>query len=119
MRIFNHLSCSSVLVSILGIYYSSRAQASRISPRDVVFQALENLAVTSVAKGVTRVELMKMWYGNDELVRIFTFGFQGKAQTCGFGVKVVCPCGSNKTSRVNYTQELIKDVLIAGHVTFM
>ena len=83
-------------------------------PSDVVMRAMEKLAVIPSAKGVTRSELMKMRQGNDELARTFAAKVQGKAQICDFTVPFKCPCGCAETFRVDYTQEVIKDVLVAG-----
>ena len=81
-------------------------------PPDVAMKAMERLAVIPISKGVIRAELMKMRQGSDELVRTFHSNVQGKAQMCGFSVKFTCEC--NKTSKVDYTDEVIKDVLLAG-----
>ena len=79
---------------------------------DVVMRTMEKLAVIPISKGVQRAELMKMCQGNDELIRTFYSKVQGKAQICGFTVKFKCEC--EKISTVDYTGEVIKDVLLAG-----
>ncbi|MEL6804106.1 MAG: hypothetical protein AAFO91_10025, partial [Bacteroidota bacterium] len=79
---------------------------------EVVMEAMEKLAVIPAAKSVSRAELMKMSQGSDESIRTFAAKVQGKAQTCGFVTKFKCTC--EKESSVNYTQEIIKDVLLSG-----
>ena len=82
------------------------------SPPDVVMMEMEKLAVIHLAKGVVRGELMRMSQGNDEPIRTFAAKVQGKAQTCGFMMHSQCKCGS--TQPVDYTSEVIKDVILAG-----
>ena len=97
--------------SLGNLLLKSNPNITDCSPNDVM-EAMEKLAVIPSAKSVTRAELTKMCQGNDEPIRTFAAKVQGKAQTCGFTTKFTCTC--NKESSVNYTQEIIKDVLLAG-----
>ena len=81
-------------------------------PPELVLQELRRLAVIPKAKLVSRAELMKMKQDNDELFRTFAARVQGKASVCGFSVKKSCECG--KESHTDYTEEVIKDVIVAG-----
>ena len=75
-------------------------------------KAMEALSVIKVSKGARRAELMKLTQGADESIRTFAARVQGKAQTCGFVTKGQCNCG--ETFEINYTAEVIKDVIMAG-----
>ena len=79
---------------------------------DVVLEELRRLAVIPTSKGVARAALMKMTQDNNELFRTFAARVQGKAQVCGFTAKQSCKCGEELT--LNYTSEVIKDVIVAG-----
>ena len=70
------------------------------------------MAVIPVAKGILRAELMQMGQSNDENFRTFAARVRGKAETCGFAVPVQCSC--NKQFSLDYTVEVIRDVLLAG-----
>ena len=87
----------------------SNADIANCSP-EVVMQMMERLAVISTSRGATREELRNMRQGNDESIQTFAARVKGKAQTCGFTMKSACPCAL----RVDYTQEVVKDVLLAG-----
>ena len=77
-----------------------------------VMSALHSLAVIPIAKGVTRAELMRMEQNGDEAFRTFAARVKGKAETCGFNFNVKCKCGDNMAA--DYTQETMRDVLLAG-----
>ena len=77
-----------------------------------VLTAMESLAVIKVAVGVRRVELMKMTQDHDEEFRTFATKVRGKAETCEFNTLSKCSCGI--VNRVDYTEEAIKDVMLAG-----
>ena len=83
-------------------------------PVDRVMTTMESFAVIRVAKGVIRGELMRMTQGNDESIRTFTARVQGKAETCGFVTTSRCRCGCDVEQDVYYTEEVIKDVVLAG-----
>ena len=74
--------------------------------------AMESLSVIKVSKGARRAELMKLTQGADESIRTFAAKVQGKAQTCGFVTRGKCKCG--EIIDINYTPEVIKDVIMAG-----
>ena len=69
---------------------------------------MERLAVIAVASRVTRAELMQMRQDHDEPFRTFAARVRGKAETCSYHLK----CSCNNT--VDYTDEIIRDVLVAG-----
>ena len=77
-----------------------------------VMLIMESFAVIRVSKGAQRAELMKLTQGGDEAIRTFAARAQGKAQTCGFKTTGKCKCG--QSLEVDYTQEVIKDVIMAG-----
>ena len=81
-------------------------------PVDELLSLMYSFAVIRVAKGAQRAELMKMVQGSDETVRTFVARVQGKARTCDFSVDGKCKCGDTVT--VNYTQKVVKDVILAG-----
>ena len=81
-------------------------------PPEVVLEEMRRLAVIRTAKGRARADLMKMNQGNDEPFRRFSARVQGKAQLCGFRTNYKCECG--RESSVDYTNEVIKDVIVAG-----
>ena len=70
------------------------------------------VAIIPVATGVLRAELMQMFQGSEELFITFAARVRSKAETCAFTTLSVCKCGANNT--VNYTDESIRDVLIAA-----
>lgn len=80
---------------------------------ETVLKALEKIAVIHVAKGVVRAELMKMAQSGDEPIRNFVAKVQGKARVCGFVTSSTCH-NCQTTQDVDYTEEVIKDVVIAG-----
>lgn len=77
-----------------------------------VLEAMKSLAVIPVAKGVIRAELMQLGQGNDEQFRTFAARVKGKAATCGYMTTVKCTC--DRTVTADYTDEIIRDVLLAG-----
>ena len=79
---------------------------------EVVLQSLERFAVIQTAKSVLRAELMRMSQANDEPIRTFSARVHGKAQTCGFTKLHTCKCGEQE--EVDYTQDVIKDVVLVG-----
>ena len=83
-------------------------------PLDEVLRAMQSLAVIPVARGIVRAELMRMRQGNDESFRAFTAKVRGKAETCGFTLNATSPCACRHRFDLDYTVEVIRDVLLAG-----
>ena len=83
-------------------------------PLQDVLEEMKSLAVIPVAKGIVRAELMQLHQANDESFRAFAAKVRGKAETCGYSLKVTCPCKCNQEFLVDYTVEAIRDVLLAG-----
>lgn len=81
-------------------------------PVDEVMAAMKSLAIIPVSRGVKRAELVAMHQSPDEPFRAFAARVRGKAETCGFSVSDKCACGN--INLVNYTDETIRDVLLAG-----
>ena len=77
-----------------------------------VIKAMKQLAVIPVARGVSRAELLQMKQSSDEPVRTFAARVRGKAETCGFITSAPCPCGESVPC--DYTEEVIRDVILAG-----
>ena len=77
-----------------------------------ILEKMHSMAVIPVARGVTRAELLKMHQLDDENFRAFAARVKGKAETCGFSVVSDCDCGKQITA--DYTNEAIRDVLLAG-----
>ena len=81
-------------------------------PLKDVLKIMRSLAVIPVARGVTRAELSKMSQSNDEPIRTFSARVRGKAETCGFTTYAKCQCG--ESVEADYTEEVIRDVILAG-----
>ena len=80
---------------------------------DEVLQAMKKLAVIPIATGILRSELLDMKQLRDEAFRKFASRVRGKAETCEYTIDVTCgPC--NRTSNVNFTDHIMRDVLLAG-----
>lgn len=77
-----------------------------------VLAAMESFAVIRVSRGVKRAELFSMHQDSDEKFRHFAARVRGKAETCGFSLRVACPCG--QVNIISYTDETIRDVLLSG-----
>lgn len=73
---------------------------------------MKSLSVIPIAKGVLRAELMQLQQSPDEQFRTFAARVRGKAETCGFATKATCVC--QQVFTVNYTHEMVRDVLLAG-----
>ena len=86
-------------------YLTTRSTAS-------VLKCMRVLAVIPVARGVVRADLMQMRQSSDESFRLFAARVRGKAQTCDFITTTKCTCQQIVTA--NYTEEAIRDVLLAG-----
>ena len=83
-----------------------------LKPTTDVLRIMQSLAVIPVARGVSRAELFQMSQSNDEPIRTFAARVRGKAETCGFSTSANCQCG--KIVQADYTEEVIRDVLLAG-----
>ena len=77
-------------------------------PTTELMSTMKSLAVIAVATGVTRSELMKMHQERDEQFRSFAARVRGKAEICDY--TTACTC----TRIVNFTDCIIKDILVSG-----
>ena len=77
-------------------------------PTADLMKAMKTLAVVAVATGVIRAELVQMKQDRGETFRTFAARVRGKAETCSYTTK--CSCNST----VNFTDIIVRDVLIAG-----
>ena len=73
--------------------------------------AIKRLAIIPVAKTVRRSDVLQMRQDHDEAVRAFYARVKGKADTCAYVVKCT---HSNCGQQVDYTNEVIKDMLVTG-----
>ena len=80
---------------------------------EAVLKQMEIVAVIKVSIGVTRTELMRVVQDNDEAFRTFALRVRGKAETCNFQTSVKCE-KCHETTTADYTEEVIKDVMLAG-----
>ena len=81
-------------------------------PAADVLKIMQSIAVIPVARGVSRAELFQMNQSAEEPIRTFAARVRGKAETCGFTTAATCPCG--KQVEADYTEEVIRDVILAG-----
>ena len=79
---------------------------------EVVIATMKALAVIAVAVGVLCAELLELCQKRDEPFRSFATRVRGKAEMCGFVAQHLCNCGL--TNSVDYTENIIRDVLVAG-----
>ena len=79
---------------------------------DIVIATMKALAVIPVATGVRRSELLELKQCRDEAFRAFAVQARGKAETCGFTTSSLCTCG--QSNAVDYTDNILRDVLVAG-----
>jgi hypothetical protein len=79
-----------------------------------VLECMHSLAVVPVARGVIRAELMQMRQASAESFRRFSTRVRAKAETGGYVTitRCHCPCKEEVTS--NHTEDIIRDVLLAG-----
>ena len=75
-----------------------------------LLEAIKKLAVIPTAVCVRRSEVLQLKQEYNEGVRSFYAKIKGKADTCAYTKS--CPHGCN--GQVDYTSEVIKDVLISG-----
>jgi len=83
-----------------------------LRPTENVLMVMKSMAVIPVARGVNRAELFQMKQSNDEPIRTFAARVRGKAETCSFTTTTKCKCGHDV--QAEYTEEVIRDVLLAG-----
>ena len=76
------------------------------------WMAMKSLAIIPVSLGVKRADFIAMNQNTEEQFWTFASRVHGKAETCKFMVSHKCACG--KAGLVNYTDETIQDVLLAG-----
>ena len=79
---------------------------------EYVAKLMESVAVIKVAVGVKRAELVRLHKDHDEPFRTFATRVRSKAETCNFTTVSECECG--KKNVTSYTDEAIKDVMLAG-----
>ena len=79
---------------------------------DTVLGKMKSLAVIPVAISVLRAELLEMKQKRDEPFRTFASRVRGKAETCEFFARMNCVCG--QLNRLDYTDHMMRDVLVAG-----
>ena len=77
-------------------------------PTTDVMAAMKLLAVIPIATGVIRAELVQMRQQRDEPFRSFAARVRGKAETCAYVTECIC------TRKVNFTDTIVRDVLLAG-----
>ena len=77
-------------------------------PTSIVMGAMKSLAVIEVATGVMRAELVRMQQEREESLRTFAARVRGKAETYAYITKCTC------LREVDFTDSIIRDVLIAG-----
>ena len=73
---------------------------------------MKALDVMPTATGVLRAKLLDMKQKQDEPYRSFSSRVRGKAETCAFLTVSRCVCGVSNS--VDYTDQIIRDVLISG-----
>ena len=109
---FNPDNCSSQLFQCAGEALGDmllKSDPTIISkPTSQLKAAMKSMAVIAVATGVLRAELVAMNQDRDEAFRAFAARVRGKAETCSYTIG--CSCGND----VDFTEVIIRDVLIAG-----
>ena len=80
-------------------------------PLDAVLKKMKALAVIPTAIVVLRSDLLDMKQKRDEPFRGFASRVRGKAETCEFYAEIQCNCGT--TNELNYTDHIMRDVLVA------
>ena len=79
---------------------------------DELLATMKSLAVIPVATMVLRAELFAMKQNCDEVFRSFFTRVRGKADICSYSIQHRCQCG--QSNEVNFTEIMIRDVVIAG-----
>ena len=99
--------------SLQDIIIKSQAEFSSLSEKECLI-AMKHLAVIPVAVGVRRAELIKMSQEAGEPAREFHARVKGKADVCAYSTTVKCGCPTPRTVTANFTDIIIKDVVVAG-----
>ena len=73
---------------------------------------MESMSVIKVAVGVERAELVSLHQDQDEPFTTIASRFRSKAETCSFTTIIKCKCGKGNVT--SYTEEAVKDVMLAG-----
>ena len=81
-----------------------------IKPTDELMAATKAMAVIAVATGVNLAELVLQRQERDEPFRSFTARVRCKPETCAYSVQCACPVPTD----VDFTEIIVRDVLIAG-----
>ena len=81
-----------------------------------ILAAMRSLAVVPVAASVLRSELLQLRQDRDESCRAFAARVRGKAEACAFFARCQhrCQCGEVCTGNVDYTDNVIRDILLNG-----
>ena len=81
-----------------------------------ILAAMRSLAVVPVAASVLRSELLQLHQDRDESCRAFAARVRGKAEACAFVAQCQhrCQCGEVCTGNVDYTDNVIRDILLNG-----
>ena len=79
---------------------------------NTLLSTMKKLAVIPIATGIIRSELLEMKQLRDEAFRKFASRVRGKAETCKYETRVVCQC--TKVNVVDFTDHIMRDVLLAG-----
>ena len=77
-----------------------------------VAKLMESITFIKVAIDVRRAELMNLHQDHNEPFRTFPTRVRSKAETCNFTTVSECDC--EKINVTSYTEEVIKDVMLAG-----
>ena len=77
-----------------------------------MLKLMKSLAVIPVALMVVRSELLSLRQAADEAFRSFFARVRGKAEICSFTTESKCGCGT--TNVVDFTEIMVRDVIIAG-----
>ena len=81
-------------------------------PLNLFLATIKALDAIPMATGVLRAELLDMKQKRDKPYRSFSSRVCGKAETCAFLTVSRCVCGLSNS--VDYTDQIIRDVLISG-----
>ena len=73
---------------------------------------MKTLAVIPVAKGILRSELLSMSQKRDETFRAFLARIREKTEICDYTTENRCDSGNNNI--VDFTDIILRDVLISG-----
>ena len=81
-----------------------------------ILATMRSLAVVPIAASVLRSELLQVRQDRDESFRAFAARVRGKAEACAFFARCQhqCQCGEVCTGNVDYTDNVIRDILLNG-----